>query len=156
MSHAKSCDLVTSLAGLKAPPPMSSVPWDEKDYFQVTDELAKENSHFTLSEALLAIIEQVSNDSDSSHAVDGGYRNNGQTNSPSYFLPTLPPPSQYKANRVEQRQEQISTNSATPVDISDGPRPPSSPSHSLASYRGHHGSPYSLMYGDNISPGDGV
>ena len=33
---------------------------DEKDYFQVTDELAKENSHFALSEALLAVVEQVS------------------------------------------------------------------------------------------------
>ena len=33
---------------------------NEKDYFQVTDELAKENSHFALSEALLAVVEQVS------------------------------------------------------------------------------------------------
>jgi hypothetical protein len=32
---------------------------DEKDYFQVTDELAKENSHFAMSEALLAVVEQV-------------------------------------------------------------------------------------------------
>ena len=32
---------------------------EEKDYFQVTDELAKENSHFAISEALLAVIEQV-------------------------------------------------------------------------------------------------
>ena len=34
-------------------------PRDEKDYFQVTDELAKENSHFAMSEALLAVVEQV-------------------------------------------------------------------------------------------------
>ncbi|XP_064394629.1 protein associated with UVRAG as autophagy enhancer-like [Halichondria panicea] len=34
-----------------------SVP-DTKDYFQVTDELSKENSHFALSEALLSVIEQ--------------------------------------------------------------------------------------------------
>lgn len=33
-------------------------PQDEKDYFQVTDELAQENSHFSISEALLAVIEQ--------------------------------------------------------------------------------------------------
>ena len=33
---------------------------DEKDYFQVTDELAKENSHFAMSEALLTVVEQVS------------------------------------------------------------------------------------------------
>ena len=32
---------------------------DEKDYFQVTDQLGKENSHFALSEALLAVVEQV-------------------------------------------------------------------------------------------------
>lgn len=31
---------------------------DTKDYFQVTDELAQENSHLRLSEALLAVIEQ--------------------------------------------------------------------------------------------------
>ncbi len=31
---------------------------DEKDYFQVTDELSQENAHFSLSEALLAVIEQ--------------------------------------------------------------------------------------------------
>ena len=37
---------------------LSQVP-NEKDYFQVTDELAKENSHFAVSEALLAVIEQV-------------------------------------------------------------------------------------------------
>ena len=33
---------------------------NEKDYFQVTDELAMENSHFVLSEALLSVVEQVS------------------------------------------------------------------------------------------------
>ncbi len=38
--------------------PSQSPPRDEKDYFQVTDELALENSHFTLSEALLSVIEQ--------------------------------------------------------------------------------------------------
>ena len=32
---------------------------EEKDYFTVTDELSKENSHFALSEALLVVIEQV-------------------------------------------------------------------------------------------------
>ena len=32
---------------------------EEKDYFQVTDDLAKENSHFALSEALLTVVEQV-------------------------------------------------------------------------------------------------
>lgn len=37
---------------------LSSLPQDEKDYFQVTDELSQENSHFALSEALLAVIEQ--------------------------------------------------------------------------------------------------
>lgn len=36
----------------------SPPPQDEKDYFQVTDELSRENSHFSLSEALLAVIEQ--------------------------------------------------------------------------------------------------
>lgn len=35
-----------------------SPPRDEKDYFQVTDELSQENSHFSLSEALVAVIEQ--------------------------------------------------------------------------------------------------
>ena len=30
-----------------------------KDYFQVSDELSQENSHFTLSEALLTVVEQV-------------------------------------------------------------------------------------------------
>ena len=34
-------------------------PPESKDYFQVTDELSKENSHFSLSEALLSVIEQV-------------------------------------------------------------------------------------------------
>lgn len=38
---------------------LSQQPHDEKDYFQVTDELAKENSHFAMSEALLAVVEQV-------------------------------------------------------------------------------------------------
>ena len=32
---------------------------EEKDYFTVTDELSRENSHFALSEALLVVIEQV-------------------------------------------------------------------------------------------------
>ena len=32
----------------------------QKDYFQVTDELSRENSHFSLSEALLCVLEQVS------------------------------------------------------------------------------------------------
>lgn len=36
----------------------SPQPRDEKDYFQVTDELSQEHSHFNLSEALLAVIEQ--------------------------------------------------------------------------------------------------
>ena len=31
----------------------------QKDYFQVTDELSRENSHFSLSEALLTVVEQV-------------------------------------------------------------------------------------------------
>ena len=35
-----------------------SPPRSEKDYFQVTDELSQENSHFSLSEALLAVMEQ--------------------------------------------------------------------------------------------------
>lgn len=34
-------------------------PASDKDYFQVSDELSKENSHFALSEALLSVIEQV-------------------------------------------------------------------------------------------------
>ena len=33
----------------------------QKDYFQVTDELSRENSHFSLSEALLTVVEQVYN-----------------------------------------------------------------------------------------------
>lgn len=44
---------------MKAPPTVS-VAMETKDYFQVTDELSKENSHFALSEALLAVVEQVS------------------------------------------------------------------------------------------------
>ena len=36
-----------------------TVPGDHKDYFQVSDELSRENSHFALSEALLTVIEQV-------------------------------------------------------------------------------------------------
>ena len=43
---------------IKSSTPSGQVP-SEKDYFQVTDELSKENSHFALSEALLAVIEQV-------------------------------------------------------------------------------------------------
>lgn len=35
-----------------------SPPRDEKDYFQVTDELSQENAHFRISEALLAVMEQ--------------------------------------------------------------------------------------------------
>ena len=31
----------------------------QKDYFQMSDELSRENSHFALSEALLSVIEQV-------------------------------------------------------------------------------------------------
>ena len=31
----------------------------QKDYFQVTDELSRENSHFSLSEAMLTVVEQV-------------------------------------------------------------------------------------------------
>lgn len=34
-----------------------SPPQDEKDYFQVTDELSQENAHLSMSEALLAVIE---------------------------------------------------------------------------------------------------
>ena len=30
-----------------------------KDYFQLTDELSEENYHFSLSEALIAVVEQV-------------------------------------------------------------------------------------------------
>ena len=36
----------------------SALSSDEKDYFQVTDELSQENTHFSLSEALLVVIEQ--------------------------------------------------------------------------------------------------
>ena len=32
---------------------------EEKDYFQKTDELTKENAHFALSEALCTVIEEV-------------------------------------------------------------------------------------------------
>ena len=36
---------------------------EEKDYFQVTDELAKENAHFRLSEAFLSIVERYHSNS---------------------------------------------------------------------------------------------
>ena len=53
----------------------------EKDYFQVTDELSKENSHFALSDALLAVIEQVSEPI--IHGLYSGmYMYLGQTESP--------------------------------------------------------------------------
>ena len=54
-----SCVEVKSLRSQKSGTLPSLLP-DTKDYFQVTDELSKENSHFALSEALLSVIEQVS------------------------------------------------------------------------------------------------
>lgn len=76
LSHFLSLTFSPSLSLSLAPPPFPlsevklsrtiksstlshQVP-SEKDYFQVTDELSKENSHFALSDALLAVIEQVS------------------------------------------------------------------------------------------------
>lgn len=55
----------TQLCCLNFHPPITLSPEvhvpvaEEKDYFTVTDELSKENSHFALSEALLVVIEQV-------------------------------------------------------------------------------------------------
>ena len=40
---------------------------EEKDYFQKTDELTKENAHFALSEALCTVIEEVTHSHILSH-----------------------------------------------------------------------------------------
>ncbi len=55
---------------MRTPPPVV----DGKDFFQVTDELGKENSHFMVSEALLAVIEQVREGRGGKGGREGGGR----------------------------------------------------------------------------------
>ena len=70
----------------------------QKDYFQVTDELSRENSHFSISEALLTVVEQVQQ----------GFVGNIHDLTIAVFFFVLPlPPHQYKANTTEAKQEAV-------------------------------------------------
>ena len=87
----------------------------QKDYFQVTDELSRENSHFSLSEALLTVVEQVGR--------TGNHRLRF-----SLSLSLSLSPSQYKANTTEAMQETIrgERRQATPTADYLGTAPGSS------------------------------
>lgn len=69
----------------------------QKDYFQVTDELSRENSHFSISEALLTVVEQVQQ----------GLVGNGHDLTIAVFLFSPSHTHQYKANTTEAKQEAI-------------------------------------------------